>query len=383
MKQKQTNEFKSIQERWFEDGCCFYIAEPNNHDGGEGSGNWGHEGVEGQFGGSAPGGGNHNRMTDKNGGYTSFSKEKKRFATPHKVTNDELDKCPDGSKVCFEQDGKRVTYEKNKDGTFTSNSGMALSASEMTEKLSEQGKDAAIYTPDSVSPNYSIKRECYSNERKAAAPRTESTETVDSILRKNTEKVWANADEFTKNSLCNYTLNDYNIINSKLRDGTESEIESVKKRVDAITEAISESKLEKDMWLTRGVNENGAAAFLGISPDAIIGVEDFDVNSLVGKTVSDDAFMSCGSTYGTGMRNAVNYSIYCPAGTEALYAEPFSELGMGDGRKWNGTDTQEYFSMEFETILQRGTKCRITKVSRDVYGSLNIEMEVVSQKYEK
>lgn len=358
----------------------------SNEDGGEGSGNWGHEGVEGQFGGSAPGGGNHNRMTDKNGGYTSFSKEKKRFATPHKVTSDELDKCPDGSKVCFEQDGKRITYQKDRDGTFTSNSPGAisvLSASEISSKLSEYGADASIYTPDSASPNYSIKRELYTEKRKSAAPRTETKETVDSILRRNTEKVWQNADDFTKDSLCSYTSSGYREINSKLRNGTASSDEDIKKRVDAITDAISESKLEKDMWFTRGMNEVGAESFLGIPSDAIIGAEDFDVNSLVGKTVSDDGFMSCGSTRGTGLTNSVNYSIYCPAGTEALYAEPFSSFGMGDGRKWNGTDTQSSYGAEFETILQRGTKCRITKASRGKNGSLDIEMEVVSQKYKK
>lgn len=354
----------------------------SNKDGGEGSGNWGHEGVEGQFGGSAPGGGNHNRMTDKNGGYTSFSKEKKRFATPHKVTSDELDKCPDGSKISLEHDGKRVTYEKNKDGTFTSNSGVSLSVDEVSEKLSEYGKDAAIYTPDSASPNYSIKRECYSNERKAAAPRTESEETVDSILRKNTEKVWQNADEFTKDSLYSYTGSGYREINSKLRDGTANSDEDVKKKVDAITEAISESKLEHDMWLARGTNQVAAACFLGISEDAVIGEEEFDPASLVGKTVSDDAFVSCGSTGGTGYDDKfVNYSIYCPTGTEALYAEPFARHGYGGGREWNGDDGQEDFSNEFETILQRGTKFKITNVYRD--RRLYVELEVVSQKYEK
>lgn len=352
-------------------------------DGGEGSGNWGHESVEGQLGGSAPGGGSHNRMTDKSGNYTSFSKEKKRFATPHKVTSDELDKCPNGSKVSFEQDGKRVTYEKNKDGTYTSNNGTSLSASEVQEKLSEYGKDAAIYTPDSASPNYSIKRELYTEERKVAAPRTENEETVDSILRKNTEKVWQNADDFTKDSLYSYTGSGYREINSKLRDGTANSDEDVKKKVDAITEAISESKLDHDMWLARGTNQVAAACFLGISEDAVIGIEEFDPSSLVGKTVSDDAFVSCGSTNGTGFNDkCVNYSIYCPAGTEALYAEPFSRHGAGVGRGWNGSDKQEEFSYEFETILQRGTKFRITKACKNGY-RLNIELEVVSQKHEK
>lgn len=131
------------------------------------------------------------------------------------------------------------------------------------------------------------------------------------------------------------------------------------------------------------MSDTGAASFLGISLEAVIGTEDFDFNSLVGKTVSDEGFMSCGSTQGAGMKNYVNYNIYCPAGTEALYAEPFSNFGMGKGRNWNGTDKQEDFSGEFETILQRGTKCRITKINKDKSGYVNVEMEVVSQKHKK
>lgn len=44
-------------------------------DGGKGSGNWGHEGRKGKVGGSAPGGGVHNRISEESGSYTSFSKK--------------------------------------------------------------------------------------------------------------------------------------------------------------------------------------------------------------------------------------------------------------------------------------------------------------------
>lgn len=45
-------------------------------DGGEGSGDWGHEGRPGKVGGSAPGGGVENRINKEGGGFTSKAKEK-------------------------------------------------------------------------------------------------------------------------------------------------------------------------------------------------------------------------------------------------------------------------------------------------------------------
>ena len=62
-----------------------------SEDGGPGSGNWGHEGRPGEVGGSAEGGGSHNRMGNKQEGFTSFSKNKKKFATPHKADFEELE----------------------------------------------------------------------------------------------------------------------------------------------------------------------------------------------------------------------------------------------------------------------------------------------------
>ena len=52
--------------------------------------NWGHEGRPGKLGGSATGGGSHNRLGDKKQGFTSFSKQKKQWAKPHKISLEEL-----------------------------------------------------------------------------------------------------------------------------------------------------------------------------------------------------------------------------------------------------------------------------------------------------
>ena len=62
-----------------------------------------------------------------------------------------------------------------------------------------------------------------------------------------------------------------------------------------------------------------------------------------------------------------------------MYSEPFSHYGYGDKRKWDGKRTQEYFSYEDETIIQRGTKFKVTKVEKTADGALTFELEVVEQ----
>lgn len=93
--------------------------------------------------------------------------------------------------------------------------------------------------------------------------------------------------------------------------------------------------------------------------------------------VTDTAFVSCGSCKGTGFSGVI-FNIYCPKGTKMLYAEPFSAYGDGDKKHWDGKKDQGTFGHELETIIQRGTKFRITKVEKSSKG-IFIDMEVMEQ----
>lgn len=123
----------------------------------------------------------------------------------------------------------------------------------------------------------------------------------------------------------------------------------------------------------------------------MLGLEDgtissMDLGTLTGRTCHDDAFMSCGTAKSTGFTDElVSFTIYCPEGTEALYAEPFSQYGGGDGRRWDsvqsdGKSSQGFFSDEFETILQRGTEMQVIEAKNDG-GRLSITAQVISQNY--
>jgi hypothetical protein len=61
-----------------------------------------------------------------------------------------------------------------------------------------------------------------------------------------------------------------------------------------------------------------------------------------------------------------------------LYAEPFSRYGCGDKLKWDGKKKQADFGHEDETIIQRGTTFRVTKVEKEG-GNTYFDIEVVKQ----
>ena len=64
-----------------------------------------------------------------------------------------------------------------------------------------------------------------------------------------------------------------------------------------------------------------------------------------------------------------------------MYSEPFSKYGHGSGLKWDGIEKQSIYGYEDETIIQRGTKFRITKVEKKG-GSVFFDMEVIGQNLE-
>lgn len=127
------------------------------------------------------------------------------------------------------------------------------------------------------------------------------------------------------------------------------------KDIDSLTNLINKSTYDKDIWLQRGVDDEGLAGFLQLAS-----LDESSLNALVGKSITDTAFMSCGAAKGTGFGgNIIN--IYCPKGTKMLYI---------DGRS--------AYSSENEMLIQRNTRFRITKVEKSGWRYF-IDVEVVGQ----
>jgi hypothetical protein len=146
-----------------------------------------------------------------------------------------------------------------------------------------------------------------------------------------------------------------------------------------MTKLINKSSYDIDVWLQRGVKTSrGAAGFLDI-PESVLKSQDELQKLLVDtvKRVTDPGFLSCGSAKGTGFDGYI-FNIYCPKGTKMMYAEPFTRFGPGAKLDWDGKTGQSDFGTEVETIIQRGTTFRITKVEKKG-GNIYFDIEVIWQ----
>lgn len=230
----------------------------------------------------------------------------------------------------------------------------------------------------------------YSQERKDAALWAKSPQEADEVLRERCGEVWRKASKAEKDALYEYTRGSGGF-NRPLRgyDGSWSNFKGVGKvdlnnegmgaAIQHMTNAIHKSTYDRDVWLQRGVETvEGAAGFLGIKAEDLRQWKLKDLKAaLEGKPKIDPAFVSCGSAKGKGFTGII-FNVYCPKGTKMIYSEPFSRYGGGDKRKWDGKAPQAAFGYEDETIIQRGTTYRITKVEKKGQ-RLYFDMEVVEQ----
>lgn len=230
----------------------------------------------------------------------------------------------------------------------------------------------------------------YSESRKDVALWAQTPQEADEVLRERCGEVWRKASKAEKDALYAYTQGSGGF-NRPLRghDGYWGNFKGVGKvdldnegrgaAIQHMTNVINRSTYDKDIWLQRGIETaEGAASFLGISVEALRTLPPKKLQELLKKDPKiEHAFTSCGSAKGQGFSGYI-FRIYCPKGTKMVYAEPFSHFGAGHKRKWDGKKQQASFGYEDETIIQRGTTYRITKVEK-VGNKLTFEMEVVEQ----
>lgn len=354
------------------------------YDGGKGSGNWGHEGRKGKLGGSAPGGGVHNRISEEGGSYTSFSKKQKKLATTHFAGKGEFHNLPDKTKIVADLVfGPYSMVYNAKHGMFIGEDGAEMNPDDVTDAC-DKDTPVRVFIPNEASTNYNKLKQSFdvSPSRMAEAKAYSQPKQADKDLRKKTGEVWKTLTDGQKKSLYDYTGGFFMDINHSLRSG-HGTVQNQSKASD-ITTAIAKSKTQEDMWLYRGVGLEAVPKMFGIDWGKI---QKNDIGSIVGMSGSDDGFMSCGTTAGTGYGDVtdVNMKIFVPKGSEALYAEPFSKYGSNpDAKNWNGESDQTYFSSEMETILQRGSHFQCTKAYYDEdKKKYSIEVAVTGQEYKE
>lgn len=221
----------------------------------------------------------------------------------------------------------------------------------------------------------------YSQERKDKALWAKSSKKADKRIREQCGRVWREATEEQREGAYHYTWGS-GPFNTPLRTGdTWNYRGDYRGKVQGLTELISKSSYDFDMWLQRGVDDSGSRAFLGLDKDMSRYTEEQMKQAVLGKVFTDDAFTSTATAKGKGFSGNI-FNVYAPSGTQMLYAEPFSHYSPDNyttgGQSWDGKTPQGEFGSESEMIIQRGTSYRITKVEKSD-GKWYFDMEVVGQ----
>ena len=232
--------------------------------------------------------------------------------------------------------------------------------------------------------------DAYSKARKDAAVWTTDKKYVDDKVRDKAGQLWRNSTAAKRKAAYQYTagsgpfnrpLRGYqgSWSNFKGVGNVDLNYEGAGTYIKDLTEMIDQSTYDFDMWLQRGVTGDGATSFLGLNSGDLRRLSQAELEKKLLGTVREDlAFMSTGAAKGQGFSGDLILNIYAPKGTKMLYCEPFSAYGNGDGSSWDGISKQRSFGHEFEMLIQRGTKYKITKVEKG-YGTVYVDLEVVSQ----
>ena len=219
-------------------------------------------------------------------------------------------------------------------------------------------------------------------------------QSADGYARDKAGEVWRSASKEEKNSVYGYTSQGYRMINARLNGYSDDNYDTfvglrqttLYRGTNNITNMIARSTYDDAIVVYRRDSPHNLSDFTGISVQDLEKMWSskaaIDPNDFVGKSNRFQSFLSTSitsdMTYGTKDSNKwVEFEIHCPAGSEMLYAEPFSSYGKGGHLWWNGLDTQEEAG-EREMILQRGAKYTITDVKREkkvlrVVMELNLE----------
>lgn len=232
--------------------------------------------------------------------------------------------------------------------------------------------------------------DAFSKARKDAAWWFKDKKKADAELRPNAGEVWRTLTTNQRRSLYGYTSdsNEWNQPTNGFKNGmwgrqnyvgpgnVDIDSRHYGMKIRQMTEAISKSSYDHDMWLNRGSDTDAMDTFFGLEDGGFTSLSDDELQRLVGKSGRVGGFWSTSPAKGDGFSHKpVVINVYAPAGSNAIYAEPFSAFGRGDGLEWDGKSGQESFGREFEVILQRGGSYKVTKIEHQGW-KYYIDMEL-------
>ena len=238
-------------------------------------------------------------------------------------------------------------------------------------------------------------KSAFSQKRKDAAYWFKQREEADKVLRDATGKLWQNLTVEERKALYEYTSGSGSFNRplagfekpwaeggsgweEKYKKGVGNvwiDYEGKGKKIRTMTEAISKSSYDFDIWLQRGCNNEAMDSFFGLKSGTFATLSPDELQGFVKHTESMDNFISTAGCKGYGFGGNVVLNIYAPRGTNMIYAEPFSHYGAGGKLEWDGKSGQKSFGHEFEVIIQRGAHYKVTKIERKA-GMTYIDLEI-------
>lgn len=251
-----------------------------------------------------------------------------------------------------------------------------------------------------------VEDSAFSDERKANAWKFDSSAEADKHFRGVSGKAWREATAAERKGIYGYTassgawnrpLSGFRKPYSKSGTGWEKKFyvgpgdvwidyEGKGAAIRNMTSLIEKSTYDHDAWVVRGCDYNAMESFFGKSASKLGDMSTDDLKSLIGTSNRIQSFVSTGTATGKGFSNKpVAMEIYCPAGSEMMYAEPFSAFsGATNYNDWDGKKKQNHFGQESEMILQRGGYYTVTDVYRENNGKMHVVMELhPEQGYDK
>lgn len=189
---------------------------------------------------------------------------------------------------------------------------------------------------------------------------------VNDKLTDSSGKWWSGLTTFEKESIEQYSGNDYKLWNDLLWKAKGEDIskfasESTAKGIKAANEALKKASFPESMVCTQGLSMEKACSFLGCSKEELYAAaRDSRASKLIGAVNTNHGLFSTTtlSSTSSGFPGEVKYKVLTPKGAHAAFIEHVSRFGdlphppMWDGKTTGGPP----FSSEFETLFAAGSK---------------------------
>lgn len=230
--------------------------------------------------------------------------------------------------------------------------------------------------------------DAFTQERKDAAMWAKTTKEADAQLRSVCGDVWQAAKQAERRAIYDYTSGSgkfnrplsgfqgsWGQYNNKGVGMVDLNYEGAFKEIQDMTDIISKSSYDFDVWLQRGCGTEAIESFLHLPNGTLGRMTHEQLQQFLGRDGRIYSFTSTGVAKGKGFSGNVIMNICAPKGTQMMYAEPFSAFGNGGGKSWDGISPQSTFGYESEMIIQRGASYTITKIEKSG-GTIFIDVEV-------